>query len=143
LLVKIIKDPATRTKVVTPELETVLKQTYRRQQEVAERQDREQVERSLVLEYEQSRVNIAEMLFQEMPEVKKALLRKQKAEVLRQQDRFQRIPPDIQEREVDSAILQDLAKKEAPPYEKWRLRKQAQQAVLAFAEPGRQAQEIA
>jgi hypothetical protein len=51
----------------------------------------------------------------------------------------------VQEREVDAAILQELAKKEAPPYEKWRLRKQAQQAVLAFADPERssQMQEIA
>ena len=133
LLVKILKDPAMRSRIVSRELETALKQTYRRQQEMAERQDREQVERSLILEYEQSRMNIAEVLLQEMPDVKKALLRKQKAEVLRQQDRFQRIPPEIQEREIDAAILQDLAKKEAPPYEKWHLRKQAQQAVLAFA----------
>lgn len=145
LLVKILKDQTTRTRIVSPELETTLKQTYRRQQEIAERQDREQVERSLILEYEQSRMNIAESLFQEMPDVKKALLRKQKAEVLRQQDRFQRIPPEIQEREIDTAIMQDLAKKEAPPYEKWRLRKQAQQAVLAFADPEHpgQMQEIA
>jgi len=145
LLVKIVKDPDMRTRAVTPEMETVLKQTYRRQQEMAERQDRDQVERSLILEYEQSRINIAGMLFQDMPDVKKNLLRKQKAEALRQQERFQRIPPDIQEREIDSAILQDLAKKEAPPYEKWRLRKQAQQAVLAFADPDHagQAQEIA
>jgi hypothetical protein len=145
LLVKIIKDPAMRSRIVSPEFESALKQTYRRQQEMAERQDREQMERSLILEYEQSRTNIAEALFQEMPDVKKALLRKQKTEVLRQQDRFQRIPPEIQEREIDAAIMQDLAKKEAPPYEKWRLRKQAQQAVLAFTDPQRpgQVQEIA
>jgi hypothetical protein len=140
LLVKILKDSATRARIVSPELETTLKQTYRRQQELAERQDREQVERSLILEYEQSRMNIAEVLFQEMPDVKKTLLRKQKTELLRQQDRFQRIPSEIQEREVDAAIMQDLAKKEAPPYEKWRLRKQAQQAVLAFADPEQQGQ---
>jgi hypothetical protein len=89
----------------------------------------------LILEYEQSRIAIAEMLFQDMADVKKALLRKQKAETLRQQDRFQRISPETQAREVDAAIIQDIARKEAPPYEKWRLRKQAQQAVLAFADP--------
>lgn len=145
LIVKIIKDPAARSRIVSPELESVLKQTYRRQQDLAERQDREQVERSLILEYEQSRMNIAEILFQEMPDLKKAMLRKQKAEVLRQQDRFQRIPPDVQEREIDAAILQELAKQEAPPYEKWRLRKQAQQAVLAFtdSDPTAKQQEIA
>jgi hypothetical protein len=135
LIVKLIKDGETRSRIVNPETEASLKNTYRRQQEVSERQDRENMERVLILEYEQSRIAIAEMLFQDMADVKKALLRKQKAETLRQQDRFQRISPETQAREVDAAIIQDIARKEAPPYEKWRLRKQAQQAVLAFADP--------
>ncbi len=87
------------------------------------------------MEYEQSRLEIAERLFQDMSDLKKGLMRKQKAELLRHQDRFQRIAPDVQDREIDGSIIQDIAKKEAPPYEKWRLRKQAQQAVLAFADP--------
>ena len=41
----------------------------------------------------------------------------------------------MQEREIEGAVVQDIARKEAPPYEKWRLRKQAKQAVLAFNEP--------
>jgi hypothetical protein len=135
LIVKLIKDGETRSRIVNPETEASLKNTYRRQQEVSERQDRENTERVLILEYEQSRIAIAEMLFQDMADVKKALLRKQKAETLRQQDRFQRISPETQAREVDAAIIQDIARKEAPPYEKWRLRKQAQQAVLSFADP--------
>jgi len=135
LIVKIIKDPETRSRVVTAELETVLKNGFRRQQESAERQDREDRERALIIEYEQSRLHIAEQLFQDMPDLKKAMLRKQKLEALRQHDRFQRIPADVQQREVDAAVIQEIARREAPPYEKWRLRKQAQQAVLAFAEP--------
>ncbi|HSU31541.1 MAG TPA: hypothetical protein VLJ11_09915 [Bryobacteraceae bacterium] len=135
LIVKLIKDAETRSRIVNPETEASLKNTYRRQQEVSERQDQEHTERVLILEYEQSRIAIAEMLFQDMADVKKVLLRKQKAETLRQQDRFQRISPEMQAREVDAAIIQDIARKEAPPYEKWRLRKQAQQAVLAFADP--------
>jgi len=135
LLVKIIKDPPTRGRVVTPELEAALKNSYRRQEAVAERQHKEDMERSFILDYERSRMHLADMLFQEMPDSKKALLRKQKAEGLRQQERFQRISPDVQEREIDAAVIQDIARKEAPPYEKWRLRKQAQQAVLAFAAP--------
>jgi hypothetical protein len=141
LLVKIVKDAETRERVVSPELERTLKNTYRRQQEAAERQNREDQERVLILEYEQSRMHIAEVLFQDMPDLKKTLLRKQKAEALRQQERFQRIAPEIQEREIEAAIIQDIAKKEAPPYEKWRLRKQAQQAVLAFQEPEKAAVE--
>jgi hypothetical protein len=135
LVVKIIKDPVTRSRSVSPELEAALKNSYRRQEEAVERQHKEDLERSLILEYEHSRMQLADMLFQEMPDSRKALLRKQKAEYLRQQDRFQRISPEVQEREIDAAIIQDIAKKEAPPYEKWRLRKQAQQAVLAFAAP--------
>jgi hypothetical protein len=135
LIVKLIKDPETRNRLVSRELEASLKNAYRRQQDLSERQDRENSERALILEYEQSRIAIAEMLFQDMADVKKVLLRKQKSEALRQQERFQRISPEIQDREIDAAIVQDIARKEAPPYEKWRLRKQAQQAVLAFAEP--------
>jgi hypothetical protein len=120
---------------VSAELETALKETFRRQQQVAERLDQEQIERGMILEYEQVRMNMAETLFQEMPDLKKSLLRKQKGDALRQQDRFQRLAPQAQEREIDAAVMQDIARKEAPPYEKWRLRKQAQQAVLAFHEP--------
>jgi hypothetical protein len=136
LIVKLIKDGETRSRIVSPEMEASLKNTYRRQQELSERQDRENSERSMILEYEQSCRAIAEMLFQEMPDVKKGLLRKQKKEALRQQERFLRISPEVQDREIEAAIIQDIARKEAPPYEKWRLRKQAQQAVLAFNEPG-------
>jgi hypothetical protein len=135
LLVKLIKDPATRSRTVSVELETALKENFRRQQQVAERLDQEQIERGMILEYEQFRMNMADTLFQEMPDLKKTLLRKQKGDALRQQDRFQRLAPQAQEREIDGAIVQDIARKEAPPYEKWRLRKQAQQAVLAFHEP--------
>jgi len=135
LIVKIIKDPETRSRLVSRELEATLRAGFRRQQEMAEHQHKEDLERSLILEYEHFRVEIAERLFQDMPDGKKAILRKQKSELLRQQERFQRIPADVQEREIDVAIVQEIARKEAPPYEKWRLRKQAQQAVLAFAEP--------
>ena len=134
LLVKIIKDPDTRSRVVNEELETALRSTFRRQQEAVEQQEKEDLERMLVVEYEQFRMQIAETVFNELADVKKAQLRKQKADLLRQQERFQRIPPDVQEREIDLAVIHDLARKEAPPYEKWRLRKQAKQAVLAFAE---------
>lgn len=141
LLVKIVKDAETRDRVVTPELEQTLRNTYRRQQEAAERQNRDEQERVLILEYEQTRMQIAERLFQDMPDLKKVLLKKQKAEALRQQERFQRISPDVQDREIEAAVIQDIARHEAPPYEKWRLRKHAQQAVLAFQEPEKPAKE--
>jgi hypothetical protein len=134
LLVKIVKDPETRSRVVSPEMEKTLRAGFRSQREMAERQHKEDLERSLILEYERFRVEIAERLFQDTPDAKKAVLRKQKAELLRQQERFLRIPLEVQEKEIENAIIQEIARKEAPPYEKWRLRKQAQQAVLSFAE---------
>lgn len=134
LIVKLIKDPETRSRLVSPEMEASLKNAYRRQLQQSQRQDRENSERAMILEYEQSRLAMAELLFEEMPDVTKVLLRKQKAELLRQQDRFQRIAPDVQEREIDAALIQDLARKEGPSYEKWRLRKEARQAVLSFAD---------
>ncbi len=135
LLVKLVKDPATRSRVVGPELEAALKSSYRRQREGAERLHQENLERSLILEYEQFRMQLAEALFHEMPDDRKTILRKQKAELLKQQERYQRISVEMQQREVDAAIIQDIARKEAPPFEKWRLRKEAQQAVLAFGNP--------
>ncbi len=135
LLVKIIKDRETRSRVVSPELEETLMAGFRRQREAAKKQHIEDVERALILEYEQTRMQLAETLFEDMPEDKKTVFRKQKAEILSQQERFQRIASNVQAREVDAAIVQDIARKEAPPFEKWRLRKQAQQAVLAFGEP--------
>ncbi len=135
LIVKLIKDPAARSRIVSPELEASLKNSYRRQREAVQRQDQENLERSLILEYEHFRTHLAEMLFQEMTDDRKAILRKQKGDLLRQQDRFQRISTDVQQREIDAAIIQDIARKEAPLFEKWRLRKEAQQAVLAFGSP--------
>ena len=134
LLVKIVKDPRTREQVVNPALEKQLREMFQRQQERAERQELDETERTLLLEYEQFCAVRAEELFQETADEKKAVLRKQKAEQLRHQDRFQRISAEAQEREIDAAIVQEIARKEAPPYEKWCLRKHAQQAVLAFGD---------
>ena len=135
LIVKLIKDAETRNRLVSRELETSLKNSYRRQQELSERQDQENSERAMILEYEQSCRAIAEVLFHQMPDVRKGLHRNPKGDALRQQERFLRIAPEVQDREIEAAIIQEIARKEAPPYEKWRLRKQAQQAVLAFNEP--------
>jgi hypothetical protein len=143
LLVKIIKDAETRQRALPQELEENLRAAFRRQRSEVEKQHLEDIERRLILEYENSRMQIAEALFHEMADDKKAVLRKQKAEVLSQQDRFRRIPPAMQAKEVDLAILQEIARKEAPPFEKWRLRKQAGQAILAFADPSVDADTIA
>ena len=133
LLVKIVKDPPARERIVGEALEQTLKEGFRRREHVAEQQQNELAERSLILEYEQFREHMAQLLFEDLPESRKTGLRKSKADFLRQQERFQRLPAEIKEREIDAAVVQDLARSEVAPYEKWRLRKQAQQALLPFA----------
>lgn len=133
LLVKIVKDPVGRSRLVNEDLANSLRQSFRRREETARRQKNEQEERTLILEYEQYREKLAQAIFDEMPETARNAHRKARAEVLTQQERFQRISSEAQRREVDQAILYEIAKREAAPYTKWRFRKQAQQAVLPFA----------
>ena len=134
LLIKIIKDPVLRGRTVTEEAEKLFRENFRRREQVAERQQHELEEHALILEFEETRERIAELIFNDLAETKKSRLRKEKSDQLRQQERFQRLTAAAQHAEVDAAICQDIARSELPPYEKWRLRKQAQQAVLPFVE---------
>jgi hypothetical protein len=134
LLIKIVKDPELRSRVVTAEAEKVFRETFRRREQAAERQQHDLEEHALILEFEEARERMAEAIFNDLADAKKARLRKEKAEQLRQQERFQRLAAAAQHAEIDAAICQDIARSELPPYEKWRLRKQAQQAVLPFVE---------
>ena len=134
LLIKIIKDPSLRGRIVTEEAEKALRESFRRREQMAQRQQHDLEEHALILEFEQIRERMAESIFADLADAKKARLRKEKAEQLRQQERFQRLPSAAQQAEIDQSISQDIARSELPPYEKWRLRKQAQQAVLPFVE---------
>jgi len=135
LLIKIIKDPSSRRRIVAQDVERTLRESFRRREQFAERQQHELEEHALILEFEEVRERMAEAIFNDLADAKKARLRKEKADQLRQQERFQRLAPALQQAEIDAAIRQEIAKNELPPYEKWRLRKQAQQAVLPFIEP--------
>jgi len=134
LLIKIIKDPAIRSRVISAETERSFRETFRRREQMAERQQHDLEEHALIVEFEESRERMAESIFNDLADTKKARLRKEKADQLRQQERFQRLAAAAQHAEIDAAICQDIARSELPPYEKWRLRKQAQQAVLPFVE---------
>jgi hypothetical protein len=133
LLIKIVKDAATRRRVVNEEMERTLRESFRRREQAAERQHHELEEHALILEYEELRERMADAIFSDLSDAKKSRLRKEKADLLKQQDRFQRLAPAAQQNEVDAAIRQEIAKKELPAYERWRLRKQAQQAILPFS----------
>ena len=135
LIIKIIKDPDSRRRIINEDAERSLRESFRRREQFAERQQHEMEEHALILEFEQFRERMAEMIFNDLSDAKKARLRKEKGDLLRQQERFLRVAPSIQQIEIDAAIRQEIARNELPPYEKWRLRKHAQQAILPFANP--------
>jgi hypothetical protein len=131
-LVKIVKDPVFRRKFVSEALEIGLRQRYRQQELTIQRQEMLAEERSLILEYEQYCHHIAAAVLADMPEAARERLRSQKEEFLRQASRFEKIRPEAREAEIDTLVLQDIAKKEAPPFEKWLLRRRVQQTMLPF-----------
>ena len=45
---------------------------------------------------------------------------------------MERIDSSIRDREIDNMVRQEIVRREAPPFEKWYLRKRARQAVLPF-----------
>jgi hypothetical protein len=118
--------------VVNAEFEATLKQRFRQQEQHLARQAEEAEERTLILEYEQYRQQLASRLFEELPDRTREALRKDKAEALRQSDRFEKIRPEARESEVDVLVLQEIARDQAPPFEKWLVRRKVQQTVLPF-----------
>jgi len=134
LLIKLIKDPEARKRMVGEGTEESLKENYRRREEASRRQRHEEEERELILEYEQFRESMATHIFAELTDARKATLRQEKAALFSHQERFLRLGEEAQQREIEQAILLDLARQEVAPFEKWRLRRRAQQAVLPFIE---------
>ena len=133
LLIKIVKDPASRRRFVDEQMEAAAKERYRQRERAIVRQSQEAEERALILEYEQFRQNMAQTLFEQLNETTKQNLSKEKSELLRREGRFEKMALDVREREVTELILQDIARNEIPPYTKWLLRRRAGQAVLPFA----------
>jgi hypothetical protein len=133
LLIKIIKDVEGRRRLVSEELELTLRESFRRRELAGQRHREEQNERTLILEYEQFRERMARTLFDDLPDARQNALRRERADLLRQQERFLRIPADIQQQEIEAAVIQEIARREVAPFEKWRLRKHAEQAMLPFS----------
>ena len=134
MIVRILKDPAARRRIVSEDNEFSARQRFRAREEAVLSQERYLQQRELVLEFEQYRQQVARSIFEEMPDSMRHVLRKEKLDLLKQQERYERLDSKARESEADELILQDIANKEAAPYEKWFLRKRAQQAVLPFAD---------
>jgi hypothetical protein len=131
-IVKLAKDPDTRTRLVGQQDVQGWNERFRRREDAAMRLEAETEQRTLVMEYEKFREQTAHKAFEDLSEEHRRVVRREKTALLKQQDRFDRLPPDVREREVDALILKDLAASEAPPFEKWYLRRRAQQAMLPF-----------
>jgi hypothetical protein len=130
LLVKIIKDPAARRRFFDEEMESSAKERYRQREQAILRQNQEAEERAVILEYEQFRQAMAQTLFEQLSDLTKQALIKEKSEALRREGRLEKMAPEVRDHEVTDLILQDLARTEVPPYGKWLLRKRAGQAAL-------------
>ncbi len=131
-VMKFIRDPEARRRLVAEEVQSSYLERFRHREQLALRRHQEAEKRTEILEYEQYRRSAAQALFDTLPAASRQALRKEKVEILRLQERFDRLPPELREREADELILEDLARSEVPPFEKWLLRKRAQQGVLPF-----------
>jgi hypothetical protein len=132
-LVSFIKDEAVRRRLISEDQELAMKTRYRQREVSMFRQEQQAEERFLILEYETFRQELARQVWNDLSENKRQTLSKQKLELLREQERFKRLPEDVRQQEAEELILQDLARTEAPPFDRWHLRYRAQQAILPFA----------
>lgn len=139
LIVKIVKDADTRGKLVAPDMAASMRQMFRQRERVSLEHAALEQERDLVLEYEEFRRGLAQAIFREMPSGTQAAVRKRALEALQQQERFDKMAPEERLLEAEEMLLLEIARKDGPPFEKWRLRKQAGQAMLPFTDPLRPA----
>jgi hypothetical protein len=130
LLIRIARDIDQRDRLVNADFAAGLRERFRLRERAALEQIQRQEERTLVLEYEHFRHELAEQLFQELSDQRRQGLQKEKLEQLKAQERFDRLPQEMRDAEVREMILQDIARQEAPRFEKWLLRRRAEQAVL-------------
>lgn len=133
LIIKIARDPEARRKLVGEETESAFKRRFRQYEQTLLHQENEQQKRSLAIEYEQYCHSLARRSFEELSETAKQAARRAKRDILSEQERFDKMPQAARDEEADLLVIQDLLRKEAPPFERWLLRKQVQQAMLPFA----------
>ncbi|HYI91954.1 MAG TPA: hypothetical protein VEX68_00280 [Bryobacteraceae bacterium] len=132
LLIKLIKDPEA---LLGEESIDSARKAFRQQEQTIFAQQELAEQRALVMEYEQYRDETARLLFDELTENTRANLRKEKTELFRQQTRYEKLDAKARAQEIDDLICHDLARREVPPFEKWYIRRRAQQAVLPFGVP--------
>ena len=134
LMVRIARDPDARSKMVLESKAAAARNQYRQREQQLFAENHEAKQRRLVLEYENSRLDLASTVFDDMSELAQEALCAAQADMLRQQGRYERMDPSTRISEIKQMALAELAKREAPPFEKWLLRKRAAQALLPFGD---------
>jgi hypothetical protein len=132
LIVKLIRDQESDRRLVSEEVIQQARYTFRQRESAALAQLELEEQRSLVIEYERYREEMAKRLYEEMTDAAKAVLRREKTEWLKQQPRYDKIDAGAREREVEDLICYEIARREVPPFEKWYMRRRARQALLQF-----------
>lgn len=132
LIVKLIRDQEGERKLISEETIQQARHAFRQREAATLAQLELEEQRSLVIEYERYREEMARVLYDEMSDAAKSALRREKAEWLKQQPRYDKIDAAAREREVEDLICHELARREVPPFEKWYMRRRARQALLQF-----------
>jgi len=132
LVVKLIKDPQARERLVPKEFAESVRAQFRGQELSMERQHAEAEERQLIVEYEAYCRTLAQRALDNMPEATSETLRKDKVDFIQRSGSFEHAPASVIATEATELVLADLARREGPPFENWKLRKKAQQVVLPF-----------
>jgi len=134
LLIKLARDTEMQQRLVGAEAAVSYRQRFQEREKAALRLAESEEERQLILAYEKYRQERAQEALASMQDTASEALYREKAELLRQHDRLNRMDPELRQQEIEQLVLQDLAKREAPPFERWKLRLRAQQAVLPLVE---------
>jgi hypothetical protein len=132
LLVKIANDPEAQQRLVNQDVAASYRQRFRDSEQAALRVAEREEERQLVLQYEQFRQGKARALFELLSEGEREKMRKEKMETLRQHGRLEKLPIETRELEIEQLIIQAIAKRDVPSFERWKLRMLARQVALPF-----------
>jgi Replication initiator protein A len=132
LIVKLVRDQETAKKLISQEAIEEARHAFRQREQAALAQLEVEEQRAVVMEYERYREETARALYEELPDATRANLKREKAEWLRQQSRFEKIDPKARDQEIENLICQDIVRREVPPFEKWYMRRRARQALLQF-----------
>ena len=135
LIVKIVKDAEARQKTIPVETIEHFYNLFRQRERAWLQQAVYEEERDLIVEYEEFRRQVAVAAYREMSPAHHQAHKKRHLEALQEQDRFEKMTAAEREREVERIILMEISRKEAPPFEKWRLRRRAAQVTLPFYSP--------